>query len=64
MSKITNQNGIEELICDDCKKTICVSNEADKDYQDLNWGHECSPCRKARENRYDNYVDPGIIFVK
>lgn len=59
------QKDRSDLVCDYCNQTIASAYggimEAEdqlprKEYQDLNWGHECSRCRKGRERRYDAWA--------
>ena len=49
------------IICDECKQTIGEELEGhnevlSKKYRDQNFGHECTRCRKNRENAYDMWV--------
>ena len=55
-----------ELICDNCEKVISEHTSgnltenhqtlSELGYQDMNFGHECSSCKRSRERDYDAYV--------
>ena len=55
-----------KIICDVCGEEINIDTNggefSEESFRDLNWGHECSACKRKRECEYDNYVDPRGVY--
>lgn len=47
------------FICDKCKIYLCPDDGTyEGQYNDQNFGQECTSCKKKRQNAYDDFVDP------
>lgn len=52
-----------KIYCDDCKSYLDSAENPEFDHSGVNAGeHECQSCKKEREKRYDNYVDPANMY--
>ena len=53
----------KKIYCDDCKCYLDSAENPEFDHNGVNKGeHECQSCKKAREDRYDDEVDPAHMY--